>query len=254
MALLLHTSMHSLNLLEKKGEADKEKHTMNTANQGLGKGGQVQEALEKYGTCMELISMDPNFEEITVGLYLKNEVFTVWSFSQKPGTEKRLEQIRDQLVELGDMVPMLDTTNQARFPDNETYGRPLRFLLRQAVEKPYGTKHPSGRIEIKDLRSPLQLIVEPENDNDRWAYRVTAEGDYKNPAVRIRACLQGFVRYGDMERVSDSHVAFTHGGRRDGLVRLTLPYARNVTGTAEMLDAEDMRGQMTTGTLGFSQT
>ena len=57
-----------------------------------------------------------------------------------------------------------------------------------------------------------------------------------------------------MERVSDSHVAFTHGGRRDGLVRLTLPYARNVTGTAEMLDAEDMRGQMTTGTLGFSQT
>jgi len=227
---------------------------MNTANQGLGEGGQVQAALGKYGTCMELISMDPNFEEITVGLYLKGAVFTAWSFSQKPGTDKRLEEIRDQLIELGDMEPVSDTTNQARFPDNETYGRPLRFLLRQAVEKPYGTKHPSGRIEIKDLRSPLQLIVEPENVDGRWAYRVTAEGEYKNPAVRIRACLQGFVRYGDMERLSDNHVGFTHGGRRDGLVRLILPNARNVTGTAEMLDAEDMRGQMTTGTLGFSQT
>ncbi len=60
----------------------------------------------------------------------------MWSFSQKPGTEERLEQIRDQLIELGDMEPVSDTTNQARFPDNETYGRLLRFLLRQPVEKP----------------------------------------------------------------------------------------------------------------------
>ena len=68
MALLRHTSRHSLKPLGKKGETDKEIHTMNTANQGLGKGGQVREALEKYGTCMELISMDPNFEEITLSL------------------------------------------------------------------------------------------------------------------------------------------------------------------------------------------
>lgn len=218
------------------------------------KRGRVLEIIEKYGKCMDLISMDPNFHEITVGLYVKDGVGTVWTFSQKPGVDGRVEQIRDQLVELGGMLPIEGTHNQAKFPDGEMYNRPLRFLLRQAVEKPYGTKHPEGRIEIKDLRSPLQIVVTPEETDGKWVYNVTTEGEYKNPRVRVRAVVQGFVRYGEMEKVGDYSMAFLHGGRRDGLVRLILPSARNVTGTADMLEAEALRGQMTTGTLGFAQT
>ena len=218
------------------------------------KRGRVQEVIAKYGKCMELISMDPNFHEITVGLYFKDGTGTVWTFSGRPGVEKRVEEIRDQLVELGDMVPLGGTHNQARFPDGEVYVRPLRFLLRQAVEKPFGTRHPDGRIEIKDLRSPLQVIATPEQAEGRWIYRITAEGEYKNPKMRVRAITQGFVRYGEMEKVDVDAVTFPHGGRRDSLMRLILPHARNVTGTADMLEAEAMRGQMTTGTLGFSQT
>jgi hypothetical protein len=216
--------------------------------------GRVREVIATYGKCMELIPMDPNFHEITIGLYVKDGIGTVWTFSGKPGVEKRVEEIRDQLVELGDMVPFEGTHNQAQFPDGEMYDRPLRFLLRQAVEKPYGTRHPEGRIEIKDLRSPLQIIATPEEIDGRWIYRITAEGEYKNPKMRVRAVTQGFVRYGEMEKVDVDAVAFTHGGRRDGLIRLVLPYARNVTGTADMLEAEALRGQMTTGTLGFAQT
>ena len=218
------------------------------------KRGRVREVIATYGKCMELISMDPNFHEITVGLYVKDGIGTVWTFSGKPGVEKRVEEIRDQLVELGGMVPVKDTHNQAKFPDGEMYDRPLRFLLRQAVEKPYGTRHPEGRIEIKDLRSPLQIIATPEEIEGRWIYRVTAEGEYKNPKMRVRAVTQGFVRYGEMEKVDVDAVTFPHGGRRDELIRLVLPYARNVTGTADMLEAEALRGQMTTGTLGFAQT
>ena len=132
------------------------------------KRGRVLEVIAKYGKCMELISMDPNFHEITVGLYFKDGTGTVWTFSGRPGVEKRVEEIRDQLVGLGDMVPVEGTHNQARFPDGEVYVRPLRFLLRQAVEKPFGTRHPDGRIEIKDLRSPLQVIATPEQAEGRW--------------------------------------------------------------------------------------
>ncbi|MXY42836.1 MAG: hypothetical protein F4Y50_02040 [Dehalococcoidia bacterium] len=216
--------------------------------------GRVREVIATYGKCMELISMDPNFHEITVGLYVKDGIGTVWTFSGKPGVEKRVEEIRDQLVTLGGMVPVDGTHNQATFPDGEMYDRPLRFLLRQAVEKPYGTTHPEGRIEIKDLRSPLQIITTPEEIDGRWIYRVTAEGEYKNPKMRVRAVTQGFVRYGEMEKVDVDAVTFPPGGRRDELIRLVLPYARNVTGTADMLEAEALRGQMTTGTLGFAQT
>ena len=218
------------------------------------KRGRVLEVIAQYGKCVELIPMDPNFHEITVGLYFKDGIGTAWTFSGRPGVEKRVEEIRDQLVVLGNMVPVEDTHNQARFPDGEMYDRPLRFLLRQAVEKPYGTRHPEGRIEIKDLRSPLQIIATPENMDGRWIYRITTEGEYKNPTMRVRAVTQGFVRYGEMEKVDVDAVTFQHGGRRDGLIRLILPYARNVTGTADMLEAEALRGQMTTGTLGFAQT
>jgi hypothetical protein len=223
--------------------------TLKTARRG-----RVLEVIEKYGKCVDLISMDPHFHEITIGLYVKDGTSTVWTFSQKPDVEQRIEQIRDQLVELGDMVPVEGTHNQARFPGGETYNRPLRFLLRRAVEKPHGTRHPEGRIEIKDLRSSLQLIVTPEEVEDRWVYHITTEGEYKNPRVRVRAVVKGFLRYGEMEQVGDFSVAFPHGGRRDGMIRLILPNARNVTGTADMLEAEALRGQMTTGTLGFAQT
>lgn len=218
------------------------------------KRGRVREVIDAYGKCMELISMDPNFHDITVGLYVKEGIGTVWTFSERCGVRNRIEQIRDQLVELGDMIPVQGTHNQATFPDGEMYDRPLRFLLRQAVEKPYGTRHPEGRIEVKDLRSPLQIIATPEQVEGRWVYRVSTEGEYKNPRVRVRAITQGFVRYGEMEKTGDDTVSFPHGGRRDALVRLVLPYARNVTGTSDMLEAEALRGQMTTGTLGFSQT
>lgn len=221
---------------------------------GSARRGRVREVIAKYGKCMELIPMDPNFHDITVGLYVKDGICTVWTYSQRQGVEERVEQIRDQLVELGGMAPIEGTTDQAMFPDGEMYDRPMRFLLRQAVEKPYGTRHPDGRIQIKDLRSPLQIVVTPERRESGWVYCITAEGEYKNPRVRVRAVTQGFVRYGEMEKVGDDAVAFHHGGRRDGMVRIVLPYARNITGTADTLEAEALRGQMTTGTLGFAQT
>ena len=61
------------------------------------------EVLDKYGHCLELVPMDPNFENISVGLYVKDGVCTIWTFSRKPGVEARIEQIRDQLVALGGM-------------------------------------------------------------------------------------------------------------------------------------------------------
>jgi hypothetical protein len=37
-------------------------------------------------------------------------------------------------------------------------------------------------------------------------------------------------------------------------MRLLLPYSRNVSAAESMMEAEAQRGQMTTGTLGFSPT
>ena len=56
-----------------------------------------------------------------------------------------------------------------------------------------------------------------------------------------------------MEKIGDTELKFPCSSRYDQLVRSVLPYARNVSGTEDMLESDDSRGQMTTGTLGFSQ-
>ncbi|MQG39697.1 MAG: hypothetical protein FI718_06935 [SAR202 cluster bacterium] len=212
----------------------------------------VKDILDRIGKCSELISIDPHFKDISVGLYEKNNVYTVWTFSKVPGVSNRISEIRDQLVNLGGMVPVSDTNNQVKFPNDELYDRPVKFLIKLAVEKPSNYRHPDGPITIKDLRSPLTLIINSYDENDKRIYEVTTEGEFKNPELRKRATVQGFIRYGDMEKIDNTKVMFKGGYQRDELVRIILPYARNITGTQDMLDADSMRGQMTTSTLGFS--
>ena len=207
------------------------------------------EAIERYGKCLELVPIDPYFHDISIGLYSKEGIATVWTFSRMEGVEARIEQVRDQLVKLGDMEPVEGTHHQLRPPCGTIHQRPLKFLMMQAVEKDPSFDYPEG--PVKDLRSPLMLGFESEEIDGRIVYRVTAEGEAPRAAGRLRAILSGFVRYGEMERVGDG-VSFSCGARHDQLMRLLLPYARNVTGTQDMLEADALRGQMTTGTLGFT--
>ena len=213
----------------------------------------VVETLERLGQCLELIPIDPYGDEISVGFFERDGIITVWSFSRKPGTQERLTQIRDRAVALSGLEVVDDCPTRLRFPGGQIYRRPLKFLARQAVEKSPHLPVPAGRIEVKDLKSDMVLFATPKQTAGGWAYSIEGEGEAKRPALRVRATLAGLERYGERERVGETLAALPCGSRYDGLVRVLLPYARNVSGTEDMLEAFDTRGQMTTGTLGFSQ-
>ncbi len=212
----------------------------------------VADVISEYGRCLELVSMDPNFENISVGLYVKGSVCTVWTFSRKDGAQERLSQVRGQLVALGGMEAVEGTHNQVRFACGQVHERPLKFLLSQAVGKAPDYASPSGEMSIKDLRSPLTLVVSGGESNGRWVYSVAGEGEAPNPGARLRMVVAGFLRYGEMEKVGDREVVFSCGSRHDALVRLLMPYSRNISSVEGMMAAEALRGQMTTGTLGFT--
>ena len=212
------------------------------------------DVIEKYGNCLELVSMDPNFENISVGLYMKDGVCTIWTFSSKAGVSARIEQIRDQLVALGGVEAVGGTTNQVRFACGGLHERAIKFLMSQAVGKAPDFAPPQGEMAIKDSRSPLTIKVSGVAQDDQYVYSVSTEGDAPNPAVRLRMVVAGFLRYGEMEKVGDVEVAFPCGERHDALMRLLMPYSRNISSVEGMMAAEALRGQMTTGTLGFSQT
>ena len=215
--------------------------------------GLVAEKLNEIGACLELVPMDTHFGNVSVGLYYKDGYCTVWSFSRAEGIQDRLREIRDQMVRLGGVQPVEDSDNQFIFPCGIMHLRPVKFLLSQAVTKAADFVHPEGPLTIRDSKSALTLGVSAEEQaGGGFAYRVSGEGDVRNPALRLRMVVAGFMRYGEMEKVGDTEVAFTCRWRHDDMMRLLLPYSRNISAVESMLEAEATRGQMTTGTLGFS--
>ena len=162
------------------------------------------EVIEKYGACLELAPMDKHFHDISVGLYVKDGVSTVWSYSRREGVEERLRAIRDQMVVLGGMAAVEGVPNQLRFDCGELHPRTLRFLIAQAVGKAPDYAPPGGAMSIRDSKSALTIHVEDAGDPERNVYRVSLEGESNNAALRLRMVLAGFVRYGEMEQVGDS--------------------------------------------------
>ena len=118
------------------------------------------EVISKYGKCIELVSMDKYYNNISIGLYLKDDVFTVWSFDSSKGSKDRIKQIRDQLVKLGDMIPVGESDNQVKFECSNIHERPIKFLLNQAVRKAPDYSPPSDILTIKDSKSDIHIIVE----------------------------------------------------------------------------------------------
>ena len=211
------------------------------------------DVIREYGNCLELVPTDKHFGDISVGLYVKDAICTVWTYSRKPGVDGRMREIRDQMAALGGMEPVEGTDNQLKFPCGHLHNRPLRFLMAQAVGKSPDYAPPEGPMTIKDSKSALTIRVDTPSE-DAAPYRVSLEGDGGNTALRLRMVLAGFVRYGEMDQAGDSGVSFNCGSRHDALMRILLPYSRNISSVETMMAAEAMRGQMTTGTMGFSQT
>ncbi len=224
-----------------------------SSSNGITRENLIAAPLNRLGRCIELCAADPHFNDITVGLYLKNRTLTIHTFSSVEGVDDRIRVIRDRLCALADVAPSTDRGDQAELISQEMYERPLRFAFTEAVER--DRPIPTGPISVADTKSKLTFFVAPEHtDEFGWTYQVTAEGEYARPEMRVKAVVGGFMRYGNCERIEGDRFRFQHGERLDRFARLLLPYARNVSATDDMLEAAELSGQMTTQTLGFSQS
>ena len=174
------------------------------------------EVIEKYGQCLELVPLDRYFHDISVGLYVQDGVCTIWTYSRRDGVADRIREIRDQMIALGGMEAVAATHNQVRFPCGQLHQRTLRFVMSQAVGKAPDYAPPQGALTVKDSKSDLTIRVEPsvesgEAPDGRAVYQVSLEGEARNAALRLRMVLAGFTRYGEMEQVGESGVAFACG-------------------------------------------
>ena len=211
------------------------------------------EVINKYGRCIELISMDPYFHDVTIGLFFKEPVMTIYSYSNKPGLEERLKVIRDRIVDVSGAIS-LDEHNQATFPCSMKDGccsPPLRFVLKEAVMKERPNDLSNG-ITCKDLRSDMILKINHSEIDGIHKYTVTGDGNSPKPEIRYRAVVNGLLKYGGFEKIDNFSFKLKCNMKNDKLVNLLLPLARNISATEESLAADEMAGQMTTQSLGFA--
>ena len=213
----------------------------------------ISDQLKKLGRCIELVSIDPHFHDVTIGLFLKGGVMTVWSFSDRAGIAERIEQIRDRCTRLGDVVAVDGTTDQLKLISDLELDRALKFMFTAAVEKDPARELPTGRITAPDTKTKLIFVVEGAEEDGKYVYTISTEGQSDRAEMRVRATVGGFIRYSDCERIAKNKFAFPDGRRYDEFARLILPLARNVSAVESQLAASELEGQMTTQTLGFSQ-
>jgi len=128
----------------------------------------ISDQLKKLGRCIELVSIDPHFHDVTIGLFLKGGVMTVWSFSDRAGIAERIEQIRDRCTRLGDVVAVDGTTDQLKLISDLELDRALKFMFTAAVEKtppencppggsPPPTPRPSSFLSSRALRKTASM-------------------------------------------------------------------------------------------------
>ena len=214
----------------------------------------IAERIEKLGHCIELVSIDPHFHDVTIGLFIKDGLMTIWSFSNREGIAGRIEQIRDRCTRLGDVIAVEGTTDQLKLTSDLYLDRALRFMFTFAVEKDPARELPTGRITAPDTKTKLTFVIDGAEEDGKYVYTISAEGRSDKAELRVRATVGGFVRYSDCERVDKNKFAFPDGKRYDSFARLILPLARNVSAVESQLAASELEGQMTTQTLGFSQS
>jgi hypothetical protein len=214
----------------------------------------VVKRVKQLGHCIELVSLDPHFNEVSVGLFIKNGVLTISSFSVLDGIEDRIEQIRDRCVQLGDVKTVEGTTDQLQLISDLYLDRALRFMFIAAVEKDPSIELPTSRITAPDTKTKLTFLIEGAMEDGKYVYTVSAEGQAERAEMRVRAVVGGFIRYSDCERVDKNKFSFPDSKQYDNFARLILPLARNVSAVEAQLEQDEMAGQMNTQTLGFAQS
>ena len=202
----------------------------------------IVEKIKSLGQCIELVSLDPHFNDVSIGLFIKDGLLIIFSYSKIDG------------ILLGDVEAVEGTSNQLRLINELQLDRALRFMFTAAVEKDPAIKPPSGRISAPDTKTKLTFVIEGEQVGDQYVYTISTEGEAERPERRVMAAVGGFIRYSGCTRVDKNQFSFPDGKRYDNFARLILPLARNVSAVEAQIEQDEMAGQMNTQTLGFAQS
>jgi hypothetical protein len=196
------------------------------------------------GRRIELVSMDPHFEEITIALYEQERddatVAVVHSYSSKDGVNGRLESIVESMVTLAGLERASGNELAVRFPCGEWHRAAARRAFLEACKIPSDQPAEPRSLEADDGRSGQHIGVANEGSGQ---YRVTAEGAEDESKNRAPAIARGLAKLAEIDTNEDgTSLAFACGAEHDEIVGLLLVRALNLRATLREQEAASSRG------------
>jgi hypothetical protein len=200
------------------------------------------------GRRIELVSMDPHFQNISVGLYRRQgdgkPEFLVHTYSGIEGARQRVEFIARAMAILGGMELALGEPQKLRFPCGSEHHLAARRVFLEACKlDPNNAVNPRP-LTILDKKSSRNITAASLGGG---VYHLTADGEEEGRANRIAAVTGGLIKLAEMRPADQSldRVAFPCGQAHDSLVGLLLVRSLNVRAIIREQEMATSRGILT---------
>ena len=197
------------------------------------------------GRRIELVSMDPLFNEISIGLYRQNldsgfEV-VVHTYSQRKGARERIAFIAGAMAILGGMKQLPGDYERLRFFSGADLPIAARRVFLEACKCPSGTEVKGRPLNIFDKKSQSQVDVRSLGNG---VYQVTMEAKTDQAVKRAPAIAAGLVKLSGAKLLDalPPQLGFPDGQSKDALVGLLLVRALNVRAVLREEEATTSRG------------
>jgi hypothetical protein len=182
----------------------------------------------EIGRRIELVSMDPHFHDISIGLYRQESEtgpeYLVHTYSQKPGAAERIEFVIKAMATLGGMKQI---GPRLRFTCGDPHQLTVRRIFIEACKlKPDAALAPRHLL-IMDKKSNLNITV---SSVGAGAYEIRAEAGGDEGGSRVSAIAGGLAKLAEMVRGGSSpeQVSFACKNSHDEAVGTMLIRALNV--------------------------
>lgn len=178
------------------------------------------------GTRIELVSMDPHFQNITIALYRQEQngrpEYLVHSYSGLPGAAERIESLRAAMVTLGQLERAGDLLH---FSCGSPHQAAARRTFIETAKVASGAANAPKPLMVFDKKSSRNITATSLGEG---RYQISADGPEEGRAARLDAIVGGLVKLAELEPAAGHQIAFPCGKAHDALVGLLLPRALNV--------------------------
>ena len=199
--------------------------------------------IESAGHRIELVSMDPHCENISIGLYSQESAegreYLVRTYSSKAGAVERIEYVKRAMQTLGGMEAT--PGGNLRFACGSAHELGARRIFLESCKQDPAAPLKARPMSLFDKKSGLTITV---SANGGGVYGVAADSEKPVSAARVSHITGGIAKLGAMEKQGMAGVSIDCGYDHDALVGLLLVRAPNVRAVLREQESAASRGML----------